>query len=241
MEATHIQGRSSGLPPDAQLYEREYEFWPWGRLINFVVGWIEKNAASNAHILDYMCGTGFLLNELANRRPDLFCYGCSLTPEYISYAQQFYPLIEVVLCDARDYRPAKDPDIVICTAGIHHLPWDSQHRFVEKVANEISTGKIFLVGEELIRDFKDEKARRLSVIEMISAVMNYMSERDATSEIITTAADVLKADLAGQEYKIDMSATIEMLSPHFDIEEQHRVWPDAETGYGDYVFVCRRR
>jgi len=241
MEAKQAQKRSSGLPPDPQLYEREYEFWPWGRLIKFVVEWIEKNAASNANILDYMCGTGLLLNELANRCPGFFCYGCSLTPEYISYAKQVYPSIGVNLCDARDYRPPKDPDIVVCTAGIHHLPWDSQHAFVEKVANEISTGKTFILGEELIRDCKDEKVRRLSVIEMISAIMNYMIERDAPSEIMANAADVLKADIAGREYKIDMATTLEMLKPYFDIKETHHVWPDTETGYGDYVFVCRRR
>ena len=76
---------------------------------------------------------------------------------------------------------------------------------------------------------------------MINAVMNYMNERDAPSEIMVTAADVLKADLLGQECKIDMATTLEMLKPNFDIEEKHRVWPDTETGYGDYVFVCRRR
>ncbi len=241
MEAINTCEIYGGMPDRPEIYENEYDFWPWGKMIRFIAKWIERNIAANACLLDYMCGTGFLLNKLVQRRPDLDCYGCSLTSEYINYALCAYPRINVELCDAQKYRPKREPDVVICTAGIHHLPWDSQSAFVQKVASELESGKIFIVGEELVRDFNDEKTRRHSIIEMINAVMAFMIEKDAPSEMMATAVNVLKADLTGQEYKVDMKTILKMIDPHFDIEEQHRIWPDNEMGYGDYAFICRRR
>ena len=230
----------SGLPGAAETYEGEYNFWPWGMLLSFVANWVEVNAPTNANILDYMCGTGYLLNQVAQRRQDLHCFGCSLTPEYIDYAKRKYTRIQVDLCDAREYQPISNPDIVICTAGLHHLPWNSQGLFLEKIASEMESGKAFVVGEELIRSFKNEKERRISVIEMNTAVLKYMTEREAPSEILVTAADVLKADLSGIEYKIDKPTIENILCSHFLIEDQIRLWPKNEQEYGDYVFICRR-
>lgn len=235
------QNISVGLPSEAQIYEREYEYWPWGKLIGFVVEWVEENASANARVLDCMCGTGFLLNELARHRPDLDCFGCDINPEYAIYAQRTYKRITVDLCDARSYESPRIPDVVICTSGIHHLPWDLQADFVRKIASQIESGKTFIVGEELIRGFNDEKTRRLAAIEMLADVLAYMIEKDAPSEMLATVADVLKADLSAQEYKFDMTTMLEMLVPEFEVEEQHCIWPDTKKVYGDYVFICRAR
>lgn len=232
---------SIGLPDSANIYEKEYEFWPWGELIKFIADWIEKNAPLNANVLDYMCGTGYLLNELVKHRSDLYCFGCSITREYIEYAQREYSRIKVELCDALKYKPPAKPDIVICNAGIHHLPWKKQPVFIEKVASEIETGKIFIVGEELICEYKNEKTRRLSVIEMLAEEMRYMIKKKATPEILVTAAELLKADLLAQEYKISMATIISMLNKYFEIEKRYRIWPHKNKDYGDYVFICRKR
>jgi len=104
----------------------------------------------------------------------------------------------------------------------------------------MGSGKIFIIGEELIRVFKDERERRFAVIEMINGVLCYMTDKKAPPDIIATAADVLKADLLAQEYKIDITTLTKILFPYFDIEKQYRFWPEDETGYGDYVFICRR-
>ena len=241
MRLSSNEQRVSGMPNAAETYEGEYGFWPWGMLLSFVADWIEKYAPANATVLDYMCGTGYLLNIVAQRRQDLRCFGCSLTPEYIHYAKRKYTKIQVDLCDAREYQPATRPDIVVCTAGLHHLPWNSQESFLQKVASELTTGKTFLLGEELIRRFTDEKERRMAVIEMNTEVLKYMTEKQAPANILVTAADVLKADLAGLEYKIDKATIENMLSSNFQIDDQIRFWPENEQGYGDHVFICQRR
>jgi trans-aconitate methyltransferase len=188
-----------------------------------------------------MCGTGHLLNKIAQHRKDLRCFGCSLTPKYINYAKNNYKNIQIDLCDAQKYQPLFKPDIVICTAGLHHLPWNSQSLFLNKIASELTSGKILIVGEELIRPFNDEKERRLSVIEINTAILKYMTGKKAPSNILNTATDVLKADLNSIEYKIDKATLENMLSTNFTIENQIRFWPENEQEFGDYVFICSRR
>jgi hypothetical protein len=121
------------------------------------------------------------------------------------------------------------------------LKWQTQEIFIKKVASELETGKYFVVGEELIRPFNNETERRLAVVEMFSAVLIYMINKNAPSNIIPTAIEVLKADLLELEYKTDRVSLERALSPYFDIEECFRCWPDIDAAYGDHVFICKKR
>lgn len=47
--------------PDPDVYEQEYTFLPWGRLIDEVVVYVSGNARKDGAVLDLMCGPGYLL------------------------------------------------------------------------------------------------------------------------------------------------------------------------------------
>ncbi|MBA7695855.1 hypothetical protein ES703_104495 [subsurface metagenome] len=185
-EYYHIS-RSHSYMPSPEIYEKEYRFWPWGKLVNLVAGWIESNAQKLDVVVDYMCGTGYLLNEIASRRKDLKISGCSITPTFIEYAKKAYPRIDVVLQDAFEYKPKLLPDIVICTGGLHHLKRTLQPKFLEKIASELSTGKLFLLGEELIKHYNNENERRIAVIEMVETLISYVERQKAPREVVQVA------------------------------------------------------
>jgi hypothetical protein len=229
------------LPPP-EVYEEEYCYWPWGGVIDITAEWVRAHANHSSIVLDYMCGTGFLLNQLSRHRPDLILSGRSLTPAYITYANQKYPHLDIRLEDALTYDPPTPPDIVVCTAGLHHLDRGLQPVFIAKVASELSAGKYLLLGEELIRPYQGEVDRRLAVLELWTELMAYAIKKEATPEVIKAAGDGLVNDLYERgEFKFTYDQVIELLKPHFDVDSVTAVWPGSNYKFGDFLFVCRKR
>jgi SAM-dependent methyltransferase len=225
-------------PPD--IYDQEYDFWPWGRLIARIENWVVENAPPRAFVVDYMCGTGFLLGGIAKRRPDLHLCGCSLVNEYVDYGKANYPTLTIDRCDCMAYTPKEEPDVVICTGGIHHLPPTKQRAFVEKVASETKCDGYLLVGEEVIREYGAETERRLAALELGSELVASVIRIEAPDSVVEAAVDLIKRDLfeAG-EYKTSLGRLEALLSTAFVIENSECVWPSREAGFGDYFMVCR--
>jgi len=231
-----------GLPASARVYEREYEYWPWGEVLSQVSKMVADGARRGARVLDYMCGTGYLLHRIKTLRPDLECAGCSLMPEFIAYGQQQYPEISLHLCDAFHYVPEAPCDVVLCTAGIHHLPWLKQRPFVAKVAAEMVLGGTFIVADEMVSDWFDERSRRAAVLAMHTRLLNYVVERDAPVEVLTAVSDVLRADLSMNEFKFSERHLTEYTADLFELEGRVRVWPTEDgIDYGDMIFVYSKK
>lgn len=228
-------------PPD--VYEQEYVYWPWGRLLKVAANCVAREAPPSGTVLDYMCGTGYLLNQIALRRPDLSLQGCTLEPRsYVEYANLHYPNANVVFKDALAYAPSRPSDVITCTAGIHHLDLKQQPSFVAKVARELSSGALFVVGESLLAEFSNERERRACALELGAAITRYAIERDSPDNVIESAIDVITNDVLQRgEYKSSLSILFDMLDPCFDIEIQ-RIWPDTDgAAYGDVILMCRRK
>lgn len=207
-----------------------------------VADWVRQNAPPSAFVLDYMCGTGFLLNQVALSRPDIEVAGCSLTPTFIEYANRQYPRLAIVLQDALEYLPRRVPDVVTCTAGLHHLGRSSQPAFIRKVAGELQSGSYLLLGEEVIADYASEKERRLAALEMNSALIKHVIEAGAPEDVLLAATDVLNNDLIERgEYKSCRKTIEDLLRPYFCISEVCRLWPVEPSAFGDYLFICRRK
>lgn len=225
--------------PTPDIYEQEYTYWPWGRLLEWVASWVERNAPRNGLIVDYMCGTGFLLNDILSRRPDLSVCGCSITRSYIEWAQQRYRNIGVILEDALSFQPPSHPDIILCTAGLHHLPYEKQEVFLSKVASELQPNGRFVIGEELISIDESGSERQRAVLELWSALMEHAVQAGAPREVLEAAIEVLRGDLFEDgEYKRSQLAMEAMLSKQFSLAEFTKTWPDSPAGYGDGVWVC---
>lgn len=51
--------------PKSEVYEQEFEFMPWGTLIDKILTTVQNKAPKNGSVLDLMCGPGYLLGEIA--------------------------------------------------------------------------------------------------------------------------------------------------------------------------------
>jgi SAM-dependent methyltransferase len=232
--------RQAKMPPP-KVYEQEYRYWPWGKLIKLAASWMHDNAPRNGHVLDYMCGTGFLLNEIRQLRSDLTVAGCSLAPAYIDYAKHAYPQLDVIFEDALTYKPTHAPDVIICTAGLHHLDRKLQPKLIEKVASELASGGRFLLGEELIRSYVSEQERRLAALEMGAALTAYVVSAGAPKVVVEAACDVLGNDVQERgEYKTSRDRLMKMLENHFVVESEYHIWPEDAKPFGDFLFICRK-
>lgn len=228
--------------PNPSTYEREYDYWPWGALLRAVAEWVGVNLPRAASVCDYMCGTGFLLNEISRSRPDLRLSGCSLDTPYIVYGKEHYPRISLEVADALKWKPPFQPDAVICTAGVHHLERIRQPHFISKVASELASGDPFLLGEELIGPYRNEKERRLAVVDLSSKLIRHLLKNEAPSDVVLAAVDVLGNDLFERgEYKITYEETIRLLEPLFIVESIRHFWPEEDSRIGDFLFVCRKK
>jgi len=228
--------------PSPDVYELEYLYWPWGQLLELAKNLIIKEAPEQGNVHDYMCGTGYLLHKIAIERPDLNLSGSTLEPfSYVEYANLRNPESNVLFQDAFAYSPHNKLDVIVCTAGIHHLPRNQQSLFVQKVARELRPGGLFLVGEEVIRQFSNELERRISACEMATALTNYAIEMEAPDSVIESAIDLFLNDVLERgEYKLSLSMLLEMLTPFFEVNEIRRIWPTTSgVGYGDILLECR--
>jgi SAM-dependent methyltransferase len=233
---------SLGVEPTPAVYEQEYEFWPWGRLISWTADWIGEHAGPGTVVLDYMCGTGYLLNAIRERRSDLRLTGCSLTPEYLEYGRNKYPHVDLIHCDALEFQPIITPDIVLCTAGLHHLSPELRTPFLKKVHRELGPGKLFLIGEEVLAGAETEVERQHSVVRLWRGVLDYVVERCAPSAVVDAAITVFRNDLLSEgEYKLTITELQACLADEFIVEDIRWLWPGENTQYGDVLLICRSR
>lgn len=227
--------------PEPHVYEQEYVYWPWGKLLEVAADWVAEHAPRSAVVVDYMCGTGFLLNEIVKRRPDITAFGCDINPEYIGYGERKYSGVHFIVGDALDYEPPRRPELVICTAGVHHLTRKAQPWFMKKVSGELAGGGHLLLGEELIRPYGTEAQRRKAVWEMFAALMSFILEQQAPEDVIQAAADMMVNDFCERgEYKTSRPGLAALVEPYFEIVSKRLIWPAEDADFGDWLLVCRK-
>jgi SAM-dependent methyltransferase len=228
--------------PTPEIYELEYAYFAWGMLLRSAAEHVAREAPAGAKVVDYMCGTGYLLGCIHARRPDLRLAGCSLDPRsYVSYGSSRFPAIEIRYQDALEYTVPERPDVVICTGGLHHLPRSMQPRFVTKVASELPPAGLFVVGEELIGAYRTEAERKRRALEMNLQLLDGLLDREAPAEVLDAACELLGNDLLERgEYKISMDELAALLAPHFTTEAIESFWPSGPT-IGDVLLLARRR
>lgn len=226
--------------PEPDVYEREHDHWPWRALIEQVRDCIIAGAKPGAAVMDYMCGTGFLLRDVSSARPDLAVSGCDIHGPYARYAQRRHPSAAIVHDDARRFRPSQLWDVVTCTAGLHHLPFEQQAPFITKLAQECHSQTLLLLGEEAVGDHVGEAGRRRAALALNNDLAAYGLEHDWPDELIEAAIDLIKNDvfLRG-EFKRDIPSWRALIGEQFEIVEERVTW-EAPSGGGDILFICRR-
>ena len=225
--------------PTPDVYELEYKYWPWGELIEWTARWVSIAAPPNARIIDYMCGTGFLLSRIREYRSDVTLIGCDIHEPFVSFAHAHHSSIEVHHADALTFDQGDNADITLCTAGLHHLTFDQQATFLHRLASELLPSSLLVIGEEAIREYTDEHSRRLAALRFNADLIAYGLTHDWPRDMIDSAIEVLKNDLMSRgEYKRSIGEWRTMIAAHFNILQTETVWSPDEGG-GDVLFVCK--
>lgn len=224
------------------VYEGEYVYWPWARVVDAAIRWITANAPRGATIVDYMCGTGYLLHEVRVARPDLRCFGCDLDSAFISYGRDHYPEVALTAGSALEYEPPAAADVIVCTGGLHHLPRGSRARFLAKCGDELAPAGAVVIGEEVTGEHDGTASRRSAVLQLYSAIFSHVIAADAPSQVMSSVVAAMGKELVEDGTSKDsLSGLIRLLEGNLAITVLDRTWPDGPGRFGDYLAVCKRQ
>lgn len=226
--------------PSAEVYEKEFRYMPWGTLIHDVEDYVIKNAPQNAKLLDVLCGPGYLLGKLKEMRQDLVCHGVDLESEFINYAKQKYPTITFEVADAFSFDTSNLYDVVLVTAGLHHLPFEQQEKFIEKVSGWVKPEGFVIIGDPYIDDYTNESERKIGGARLGYEYLVATIKNGGTQDVIDAAIQVLINDVKLVEWKSSIVKNTPMFKKYFSHVEMYKTWPKDETGYGDYYFILRK-
>jgi len=225
--------------PEPNVYEREFEFMPWGRLIKRVAEIVVKKAPHEGRILDLMCGPGYLLGKIAEKRPDLKASGVDIDRRFIGYAKAKYQNIKFIEADALEWETSEKYDLIICTAGLHHLPYKNQYSFVKKVKSMLKSGGLCIFADPLIDDFKNERERRASAARLGLEYLTATIKNGAPDEVTEAAIDIMRNDVMGAEYKTSLVKIKKIILGSFSRLKIIKTWPNVKSEYGDYILIAR--
>lgn len=236
------KARTVAALPEAEIYDAEILCWPWQRLVERCARIIAKIAPRESVVIDYMCGTGTMLCKVHELRPDLTLYGCDLSKSYVAHAKKKCPHVNYIIGDATRWEPPQNASVIAATAGVHHLEWSLQEKFIRKVHGELAPRGHFVLGEETIPRSGNKRAREAAVVEFFTAMLPEILRHRPVPSVISASLEVFANDLLVRgEFKRDIESMKEMLARRFTIKETIRIWPKVETGFGDYIVVAQRR
>lgn len=225
--------------PKSEVYEQEFEFMPWGTLIDKILDTIQNEAPKNGSVLDLMCGPGYLLGEIAKRRPDLILEGADISDEFIQHAQRKYPNISFQVANVLSWSPSKKYDVILCTGGIHHLPYDRQAPFLETIPALLNPNGFAVFADPYVDDFSNELERKQSAAKLGYEYMIATMKNGAPDEIVKATVDILYNDVMGFEYKTSLKKLEPVFRKLFSDVEIDKTWPESKSEYGDYIILCK--
>lgn len=225
--------------PTAEVYEKEFSFMPWGMLVDEVLKEVGEKAPRGGKVLDFMCGPGYLLGKLQQRRPDLLLTGVDLEPEFITYANKMYQDIEFITGDALIWEPEEKYDVVLCTAGLHHLPYDKQEIFLKKLKSLVNSSGFVIVADPYIDDYETENDRKVAAAKLGYEYLVATIRNGAAEDVIVSAVGILQNDVMGIEYKNSIKKSLPLFQRAFSSVRIEKTWPTFKSEYGDYIFYLK--
>lgn len=225
--------------PTAEVYEKEFRYMPWGILIEELLATLESSLPQNARVLDLLCGTGYLLAKLKDRRPDLEATGVDLEAEFIAFAARTYPGITFITADAATWESSTPFDAILCTGGLHHLPYETQETFIKRLRALLSSNGVAIVADPYIDDYRNEGERKLAAAKLGYEYLAATIRNGADDDVIKATASLIANDVLAVEYKSSVAKIEPLFRAHFSSVEKKKTWPAADTEYGDYYFTLR--
>lgn len=212
---------------------------PWGILITEVVNYIILNVPKNGTILDLLCGTGYLVGEIKKKRPDIQCLGVDLEKEYINYAKKQYPDIRFEVSDVLIWKSKNKFDCVLCTGGLHHIPYHRQEQLIQKISSLTNEKGFAIMADPYIDNYSNERERKLSAVKLGYEYLVATIKNKATDDVILATESLIANDLFLIEFKTSIKKIEKSFIKHFSMIEKHKTWPKKNTEYGDYYFILK--
>lgn len=225
--------------PTADTYQKEVKYMPWGILVSEIIDYVTKNAPENASVVDLLCGTGNLIMEIQKIRPDIKFVGVDLEGEYIEYARLQNPKAEFITADVLVWESEIKFDAVLCTGGLHHLPYDRQNEFIKKISNLVGKDGFVIVGDPYIDSYTNETERKVSAARLGFEYLIATIKNGAPDDVIKATSSLTDNDVFLVEFKDSLKNVESYFKNVFSYVEKHKTWPTVESEYGDYYFILR--
>lgn len=226
--------------PSAETYHKETQYMPWGDLITEIADFAIKNIPEKGTILDLICGTGYLVGKIQEKRPDLAFIGVDLEPKYINYAKDKYSNVEFHVEDALVWKPEKTFNVVLCTGGLHHLPYNRQEEFIRKIATHTKNSGFAIVADPYIDDYSNEEERKKAAEKLGNEYLEATINNQAPEDVLKATKALIKNDVELVEFKTSIKKIEPYFNTYFSSVERHKTWPKKDTEYGDYYFILKK-
>jgi 2-polyprenyl-3-methyl-5-hydroxy-6-metoxy-1,4-benzoquinol methylase len=225
--------------PESELYEEELRYMPYRDSIKRVVDYICANSPEGSSMLDMMCGPGYLLGKVFERRKDMELKGVDIDDRYITYSSRKYPDINFEVGDILFWDARTQYEAVVCTGALHHIQYEYQKTAVERMSRMVKPGGFAIISDCYIDDYADEPQRRYAARKLGLEYMKDTALNGAPDHIIDGTIKIMENDIAMKEFKTSLSKRIPILKGIFREVDTLKVWPSVQSQYGDYISICR--
>lgn len=230
--------------PSPELYERCLKYWPYRESLKTVVEIIANQTPRGVNLVDLMCGTGFLLARIVERRPDLKLHGVDKNEEYIAYAKDQYPTFNFKVGDVLTCKPRQKFDIVTCTGALHHIPYLKQERVIERIARMMKPKGLAIVSDcYLDGGDQNEADRQIAAARLGYEYLRETIENGAPDEVMDATIDIMRNDIFEKEFKTSFPEKMPIFERNFWDVTLYKTWPGTEVSptieHGDYIHVLR--
>jgi len=238
------------LPPP-ETYEQELQFMPYKNSLDWVINYVCEHAPQHGNLLDVMCGPGYLLGKIKERRSDLSLRGTDINKKYIAYAKEKYPNLDFAVQNVLGLKSKSQFDVITCTGALHHIPYEKQCKVVKNMAHALKIEGFAIISDCYVDGYFSEIERKLAAAKLGYEYLKETIANGAPEDVVRATAQILENDVLGREFKESLESRLYLFKStgftswrtrkiwpgKFDLKE---IWPKSGfdlKGFGDYTHV----
>lgn len=228
--------------PEAETYEEGLAYWPYRTSLQKVIDTICDSSPQNGRLVDVMCGPGYLLGKIKERRPDLSLYGIDIDNRYVSHGAKTYPGVRFEKGDVLRWQPEEKFDVVVCTGSVHHIPYELQEKAIANIASMGRPGALVIISDCYVDDYSNEQGRKQAAAKLGYEYIRETIDNGASDRVVEWTIDILFNDVLMHEFKPSFEKRVPLLEKSLQDVTTIKTWPnDTPPGYGDYVHIAKAK